>query len=94
MTHRERVLCSIRFEPVDRIPYHISFTGEMRRKMDRYTGLADYTATLDNHIFSAFLDKPQEEITSFPPRKAFIFCVFIVSPALSETVSIDSSTLL
>lgn len=59
MNPRERVINSINFREVDRIPFHVQFTSAMRQKMKEFTGLDDYAASIDNHIADAYLDAPQ-----------------------------------
>lgn len=62
MTNRERVARTLRFEPVDRVPYSIDFTYNMHMRMAEYLGRADYESTLNNAIASEFLIKPGTEI--------------------------------
>lgn len=62
MTNRERVLCALDFERGDRVPYQVDFTTQMLEKMIRYSGRADYAATLGNHMTQISLSKPDRPL--------------------------------
>jgi len=62
MTKRERVFQAIRFESPERAPYDVGFTHQMLEKMIAYTGDADFSSRIGNHITSAYLIKPEVEI--------------------------------
>lgn len=62
MTNRERVTHALRFEPVDRVPYQIDFTQNMRAAMQAYTGQADFDRDIDQAIASEYLIKPEVEV--------------------------------
>lgn len=62
MTHRERVVAALEFTRPDRTPYALSLTGQMLKKMEAYTGCADYMATVGNHISDVYLIKPEQTV--------------------------------
>lgn len=63
LTRRERVLDSINFQSVDRLPYNIFLTGEMHRKMNVYTGKEDWLSGVDNHLCMMDITKPFTELS-------------------------------
>lgn len=50
MNKRERVARAIRHEGTDRLPHYIELGSQEMEKMQRYTEIADYRASLDNDI--------------------------------------------
>ena len=58
MTHKERVLRSIRKEGLDRFPTQITFTPDMARILSRHLGVSEeeLPSKLDNHIVMASLN--------------------------------------
>ena len=61
MTKRERVIAAINFQKTDYIPSEVSFTTPAYEKVLAKMG-PDYFATLNSHIDSVELAKPQFEI--------------------------------
>lgn len=53
ITHKERLRRAVRYEPVDRLPTQINYTGRQGEQMAAHFGvtLADLPARLDNHLF-------------------------------------------
>lgn len=62
MTNRERVIESLKFNKVDKVPYSISFNMQALKNLQDYTGNMDYKSTIGDHITSAFLNMPQTNI--------------------------------
>jgi uroporphyrinogen decarboxylase len=50
MNPRERVWSTIRHVEPDRVPYHLSYTGPARAKLEAYYGTTDLDQVLDNHL--------------------------------------------
>jgi len=62
MTNRDRVLTALIFEKPDYTPHCVAFTWQMYQKMIAHTGNPHYYATLNNHIASVDVGKPEKEI--------------------------------
>ena len=62
MTNRERVIAALEFSRPDRTPYDVSFTGQMHEKMVAYTGRSDFRSSINSHISSVYLIKPERPL--------------------------------
>lgn len=62
MTHKERVLASLRHEQPDRIPYHVTFTRKAHKRMADYLGDPDFTGKLNNACFIRKTRKEKVEV--------------------------------
>ena len=62
MTNRERVINSIKFKQVDKLPHNISFTQQAFRNMLEFKGGENYLAGMENHITGCSLVKPKREV--------------------------------
>lgn len=59
MTRRERVIRSITFQQVDKVPYNVSLTSNMLKRLNEYTGAEDSTKLFDNHVLEISGSKPE-----------------------------------
>jgi len=62
MNERERVICAIKHEKTDIIPYNIQFTVEERKIMADFYGDAGFEAKIGNHIDFIDIRPPKTEI--------------------------------
>ena len=62
MTHRERVINSVEFRKVDKLPHNISFTQQAFNNMLKFSGDENYLASIENHITECYLVKAQKEV--------------------------------
>lgn len=62
MTRRERVIAALEFKAPDKVPFEMSFTQNMRKRMIAYTGKENFEEDIDSHIAITWLNKPLEEI--------------------------------
>lgn len=61
LTHRERLRRALRYEPVDRLPTQVNYTGAMGRQLARQLGVtpAELPGRLDNHLLRVDLSHPR-----------------------------------
>jgi uroporphyrinogen decarboxylase len=61
LTHKERVLCALRYQPVDRLPTQVNYTASMGRALGAHFGMpaAELPAWLDNHLLRVDLSFPE-----------------------------------
>jgi len=62
LSHKERTLRSLRYEPVDRIPTQINYTGAMGEKLATHFGVSidNLPASLDNHLIRVDIDHTRQ----------------------------------
>ena len=61
LTHKERLLRTLRRQPVDRLPTQINYTASMGRALSEHFGVpvAGLPAALDNHLVRVDLSLPE-----------------------------------
>jgi len=71
MTNRERVLAALRFEKKAGVPHHMYFTQQAHDSVVRHTGDPGFERGLNNHIETAYLNRPQQPVRPLHDRDEF-----------------------
>jgi uroporphyrinogen decarboxylase len=70
LTHKERLLRALRYEPVDRLPTQVNYTASMGQALSVHFGVpaAELPARLDNHLLRVDLTFPERLSTDGTAR--------------------------
>lgn len=62
LSHKERTLRALRYEPIDRLPTQINYTGDMGIKLAQHFGVryGDVAGALDNHLIRVDIDHAKQ----------------------------------